>query len=500
MIDFGFAVFDAGTKLIFIGMGLLFFGIGLMIAGHPLWQRFRWARVKARIVELRTERVQIERVDSEKPVPKAIFLFLIVPLIFMGIGGYFAFDYARLKMTGVEVPAQIVRMDSNTDSEGSTTFRPVVSYQDRVGREVIAVHGSGSSGAQKEFRIGDQVTVFYDEAKPDYFIIDRFWFNMLMPLILMGFGSVFILIVYASVFMKAKSKAHNTYLPVFEYVTPSGQMIKAQEENARYSLTNNVPGQDVYIYLHPDRQEQPSRPSYMIAMIGLIFMVPGLLILSETIKGMEFGWPLIVAFLGGVGFIAFKIMRHITPHELHTRWRSMASQFKIKKDLPGKRDTMRGTLLDLDAIYKLQRERDRQAVMWMPVYAVLMSGLLYGGCHIYNKQAQFEARALQAEAEVVRLIASSDSDGTVYYPLYRFVSVDGSTIDFKDSVGSNPPSAKQGDRVDALYEKEHPHEAIVDRGWLNRLPGAAMIFFGGWGLFASVRSFLRAYPRFTRNI
>ncbi len=500
MIDFAFDVFGAGTSLLFLGMGLVFLIPGLLMCGYPFWQRFRWIRVKARIVELRTERVETNPAPSDKSPPKIVFLFLIVPLIFMAVGGYFAFGYAQLKLTGVQAPAQIVRMESSTDSEGGSSYWPVVSFRDRMGRDVEMKHSYGSSGAGKEFKVGDHVVVFYEEGQPDHFIIDRFWFNMLMPTVLFGFGGVFILIVYGSMFMKGKSRAHYTYLPVFEFITPDGRMVKGQEENARFSLTKNIPGQDVYIYLNPKNPDQPARPSFMLGMFGLIFMVPGYWITSSTIAGMEFGWPLVVAVVGGVAFIALKVLRRITPRELLVRWQIFRKNFKfqMKKNGPAQ-EGLRGQIMDMDAILKEQRSQDAQMVKWTPLYVLLMGGLLWGGWHVYNKQAQFEAVALRAEAEVVRLISSSDSDGTVYYPLYRFVSAAGEAIEFKDSVGSNPPSARKGDRAVVLYDPAYPREAIVDRGLMNRLPGAVMLFLGGWGLFATVRGFWRAYPRFSRN-
>lgn len=500
MIDFVFAVVDAGWSLIFLALGLVLLGVGLLIFGYPFWQRFRWLRVKARIVELRTQRVETNHTPTEKSPPKAMFLLLIVPLIFMGIGGYFAFDYARLKLTGVQVPAQVVRMESSADSEGSSSYWPVVAFRDRMGRDVEMKHSFGSSGGEKEFKAGDQVIVFYEEGRPDHFIIDRFWFNMLMPIILFGFGSVFILIVYASVFMRGKSRAHYTYLPVFEFITPEGRMVKAQEENARFSLTHNLPGQDAYIYLNPKKPDQPARPTYSIGLFGLILVLPGFLIVSSTLKGMEWGWPLVVAFVGGFAFIVSKVMRRFAVDDVLARWRDLRSHFKfqIRKDSAA-RAGLRGQIMEMDAILKEQRTQDSQMVCWTPFYVLLMGGVLWGGWHVYNKQAQFEKVALRAEAEVVRLISSSDSDGTVYHPLYRFISADGETIEFKDNVGSNPPSARKGDRAQVLYDRAYPRAAIVDRGLMNRLPGGIMLLLGGWGLFATVRGFWRAYPRFSRN-
>ncbi|WP_409062537.1 DUF3592 domain-containing protein [Streptomyces sp. SYP-A7185] len=71
------------------------------------------------------------------------------------------------------------------------------------------------------------------------------------------------------------------------------------------------------------------------------------------------------------------------------------------------------------------------------------------------------------------------NDGPVAYPVVEFTSADGKPRTFESSMGSNPPSYDQGERVDVLYRADSPEDARIDGFvslWL--LP----LIFGGIGL------------------
>jgi Protein of unknown function (DUF3592) len=66
------------------------------------------------------------------------------------------------------------------------------------------------------------------------------------------------------------------------------------------------------------------------------------------------------------------------------------------------------------------------------------------------------------------------SGSSTYYAIVKFRTDGNQTIEFKDDVGSNPPSRRPGDTVTVLYLADDPRqEAIIDRGiWLNwAIPG-----------------------------
>src|SRR5205085_5322114 len=81
---------------------------------------------------------------------------------------------------------------------------------------------------------------------------------------------------------------------------------------------------------------------------------------------------------------------------------------------------------------------------------------------------------------------SSDRVGSYsYYPIVRYTTDNHVSVEFKDSIGGNPPSYRVGDRVTVLYLADNPRkQAIIDRGmfWNWAIPvllllGAGLLFW-----------------------
>jgi hypothetical protein len=99
---------------------------------------------------------------------------------------------------------------------------------------------------------------------------------------------------------------------------------------------------------------------------------------------------------------------------------------------------------------------------------VLFAGIfVWLGFHQSIKLARLESTGLRTAGEVVRL-QDEDSDGSrVYHAVVRFRTEKNVPVEFKDSVGSNPPRYRPGDKVAVLYLADNPREAMIDRGVFN---------------------------------
>ena len=73
---------------------------------------------------------------------------------------------------------------------------------------------------------------------------------------------------------------------------------------------------------------------------------------------------------------------------------------------------------------------------------------------------------MRTDGEIVRFVAESNSNhgGSTYYPVVRFRTTDNEAIEFKDRIGSNPPTRHTGDKVRVLYLAATPGQSIIDRG------------------------------------
>jgi hypothetical protein len=128
----------------------------------------------------------------------------------------------------------------------------------------------------------------------------------------------------------------------------------------------------------------------------------------------------------------------------------------------------------------------KQQRKWAP--AIALFALLLAGIGVFQgmRIAQLETRGLRADGEVVDLKEESGSDGhSSYYPIVRYRTQAGADIQFKDSVGSDPPTRRPGDKVRVLYLEARPgSDAIIDRGAIFNWAIPAFLFAGavflGW--------------------
>lgn len=528
MIDFVFEVFGAISQLMFVAMGLIFFAIGAGMTGFPIWQRLKYPRVKARIVELWADASPVNTAGSDdgqgnsgiewkkefatspgKAVAGVfvLLLFAAIPLTFIGIGVYHAADYIGLKSSGIHAQGRVIEITSYTDSEGDTSYAPVVEFADRSG-VMFSQKSRISSGDVSGFRVGDTVPVIYDENDPSHFLMDYFFHNMIVSIVVIAMGSLFLVIIYYALIRRGrprkpsdarKKKFQALYYPVYEYITPDGRMVRAQMKDASAWVTDNVPGTERMISLQHDNYDQPCANQYMVVFFGMIFLTPGVLILSEALPQLEPGLPLLVAVVGIALFLTTRLARTVDIQALWRKKDSIREYIRAKSNKPavvkGQKNSFRGVLLNPEDVQRCVQDHDRTMIKWTPVYLLIAAAMLWTGAHFYNKQASFERKAANAQGQVIRLISKTDNDGTTYYAMVGFAAADGAQIEFKDSIGSNPPSFSEGDRVDVLYDPALPQDAIIDRGWFNLLPSAALALVGGLWFLYSVKWFLQSLSR-----
>lgn len=91
--------------------------------------------------------------------------------------------------------------------------------------------------------------------------------------------------------------------------------------------------------------------------------------------------------------------------------------------------------------------------------ACLVGGIVWG---VNTKK--FVDGAVKTSGTVVEVQRrqSSSDDGPTYYPVVRFADAEGRDVTFTSSTGSNPPSHREGDRVEVLYDPRDPNDAEIN--------------------------------------
>ncbi len=528
MFDLIFDALSAWNQIGLLLMGTVFILIGGSIAGYELYWRIKSTKIKARITGIKvtrqaknkstlkkkedeTEEESETLSESFKKEPVAssfgmlfVLLFFGMPLVFSGIGAYMGYTYLSLTQTGEYAQAKVVRNDSSYDSENGTSYKAVLKFTDHQGK-IWEVKDTISYGNSPSFKKGTQIGVYYRADDPKKFVIDDFWHNMALSLILFFFGFAFIGIVALACFVSTRQNqageishkdgkkpnfADEVYYAVFEYQAPNGNRMEKVSESGSNSLLGKMPGRRVTVMTFPDNPEKIRRPFALLFVFGLIFLVPGVLIMHTALTTFEFNIVTLLIVLGGLGFIAFKVwsfFRQIPSEDLKNGW----AEFK-EKGVSVKASTgsgKGGRLLEPEEVAVRAKYYAKHSMIAGYVMLVIALGLAGGSYYAGLDMVDMTQNGISATGKVVDM-RSRYSDGSyTYSAVVEFRDRDGNKSRFTDSVGSSHSSFKRGDEVEVLYMRDNPDDAIIDRGIFNwGLSGglAIGVLLLLWGAFHSL--------------
>jgi hypothetical protein len=136
-------------------------------------------------------------------------------------------------------------------------------------------------------------------------------------------------------------------------------------------------------------------------------------------------------------------------------------------------------------------ENPERQVKWvLRLFLAIGVGLLVVGAVAFVRTAQFVAEAERATGTVIYLSGETDSEGDVlYHPVVSFTTSEAETVQFVSAVGSSPPSAEPGDRVDVLYDPDDPYDAKLS-GFFDLWFSSGVLGILG-GMFIGIPLFIR---------
>ena len=117
----------------------------------------------------------------------------------------------------------------------------------------------------------------------------------------------------------------------------------------------------------------------------------------------------------------------------------------------------------------------------------LVGGLLLAiGLFIWIRTRSFINSSQETKGTVVRMLYSSDSDGSGYAPVFKFTTITGQSVEVAEKVYSNPPQFREGQVIDILYDPQNPYRARVKKWstlyFVPLLLGGMGVVFGGIGV------------------
>jgi hypothetical protein len=271
------------------------------------------------------------------------------------------------------------------------------------------------------------------------------------------------------------------YQNVYRYMLPTGEMHEGTSDVGSNSTSGRHTGRTVELLVLADRPERVSEAgSYIAGAFGALLLTGGLwplYIAMTQWRVTPFVW---LVLAGCIAYLAVRIRKHLIPESQRKSLPQWQAELRAKR------------LAELQAmpVRRIEEilskpEGHERAILEAKTGrigrpALILAGIAAVGLAVYvgRDTAQLSTTGERAPGRVVEVRAESDSDGTTYRAVVRF-DAGGKTVQFRDKVGSYPPSHRVGETVAVLYLKRSPAaSAIIDRGAWNWLPAIGLGVFG----------------------
>jgi hypothetical protein len=278
-----------------------------------------------------------------------------------------------------------------------------------------------------------------------------------------------------------------TYTPVYRYTLADGQSHVAKSDTGSGWVRGKETGRVVPLMISAHNPtEAREAGGYLFDLIGLVFALPGVLfgyIALTAYPVTRMTWFMAAAMLLYLGERAWRAFIPKGQRLSIEDWKKQHNIGQATLDLTNVKPIE--TLVSAPEAAQARLKQTQNYKVIVPILAAVAVLLLGIGVFQSMKISRLEAQGLRAEGRVVRLNSehSSNGHGYTYYPVVRFRTQANATVEFKDSVGTNPPSHRAGDRVTVLYLPSDPQrQAIIDRGVLLNWTIPAIIFLFAAGL------------------
>jgi Protein of unknown function (DUF3592) len=275
-----------------------------------------------------------------------------------------------------------------------------------------------------------------------------------------------------------------TYAPVFRYITPEGETHEARSDVSSSGTAGKETGRVVPLMIaaHNPSSARVAN-SYWLEIFGFVFIVPSLVLGYVALTR----YPVTpMTWIMGALMILYLVergRRTLIPKGQRLSIEEWKKQHGMSAVIDLTQVKRIEDLVPAAAAQQATQARSQQARKWAPVFGVFALALAALGVWQSMRLAHLEAAGVRTPGQVVRLheewsSGSSGSSHYNYYPIVKFRTATNETIEFKDSIGSNPPSYHAGDRVTVLYLTDAPRgNAMIDRGpfWNWAIPVAIFV-------------------------
>jgi hypothetical protein len=278
-----------------------------------------------------------------------------------------------------------------------------------------------------------------------------------------------------------------TYTPVYRYTTPDGQTHEAKSNTGSGWTRGKETGRVVSLMIAPHNPaEAEEAGSHLFDLIGLALLAPGVWLAYTALTAYPVTWMTWVMAVALLIYLFERGHRILIPKGQRLSLQEWRRQRGLDPAVAIDLATVK-PIESLAATPEMAQKQQTQAKnnrKAAPIVALFAVALLGAGVFQARSIALLESTGLRVDGTVVSLkgewSSGSGRSHYNYFPIVRYRTQAGATVEFKDSVGSNPPSWRPGDKVTVLYRADtRGRDAIIDRGlfWNWAIP--VLLFVGG---------------------
>jgi hypothetical protein len=277
-----------------------------------------------------------------------------------------------------------------------------------------------------------------------------------------------------------------TYTPVYRYTLADGQSHVAKSDTGSSLVRGKETGRIVPLMISAHNPTQAREAGgYLLDLAGLAFALPGVVFGYTALTAYpitRMTWFMAAAMLLYLGERAWRTIIPRGQRLSIEDWKKLHNIGQATLDLSNVKPIETFVSAPEAAQARLKQTQSYKTIV--PILAAVAVLLLGIGVFQSMKISRLETQGLRAQGQVVRMNSESrsGSSGYTYYPVVRFRTAANATVEFKDSVGSNPPTHRAGDKVTVLYLAGDPQrQAIIDRSFVLNwaIPGVVFLFAAG---------------------
>jgi len=284
------------------------------------------------------------------------------------------------------------------------------------------------------------------------------------------------------------------YYAVYRYKLPSsGKWMEATSDTGALPNPDLATGRKVRLLVfkkYPDRVADAE--SHILELLGSFFFAIGAACVGVALTVWP-ATPLTWILVSADSVFVLYLLQRSWPRRSEPPFASLSRKARPAQLL----DAPVSPLEELLAgPVRAERQRLRRTLgrIVTPILMLAGLGVIALGVHLGRNTYLLQSTGERTQGAVLFLELKTNLHGSTYYPVVQFTTAAGTTVQFRDVMGSNPPAYREGEPVNVLYFRNLPERtATIDRGMLDWLaPGVLCVmgsFLAGIALWVRLAAF-----------